>query len=279
MAMSSDRGANGMAMPARVDESLADAYTKTGTDWQLGPGRVYDRLAEIVVRSCPVPVRGARVLDLGAGTGAGSRAALDAGAEDVVAVDTALGMLLAEAACRPPAAVADARCLPFAGGAFDVAVALFSLNHLSEPAIGLREAVRVLRSGGGLVASAYAEDDTHPVKAAVESAAVDRGWRPAQWYEALRREAIPKLATVERATAAAVDAGIREPHVEELRVPFPHLRSADLVAWRLGMAQLAPFVATLGSDGRAALTADAEARLGPSPPPLVRCIIVLTAGV
>ena len=45
------------------------------------------------------------------------------------------------------------------------------------------------------------------------------------------------------------------------------------MAWRLGMAQLAPFVATLS----AALAADAEARLGSSPPALVRSLVVLTA--
>jgi SAM-dependent methyltransferase len=264
--------------PQRVDEeSLAAAYSRTGTDWQVGPGRIYDRLAEIVLLGCPVPVNGARVLDVGAGTGAGSRAAREAGAEHVVAIDAALGMLLADVTRRPPAAVADALRLPFAEGSFDVAVALFSLNHVNQPAAGMREAARVLRGGGGLVVSAYADDDTHAVKTAAESAAADRGWHPAPWYQAVRRDAVPKLATVERAMAVARDAGLRNPQVEKIRVPFPQLRPADLVAWRLGMAQLAPFVATLSSDGRAALAADAQARLGPSPPTLVRSLIVITA--
>src|ERR1700736_3978615 len=70
--------------PQRVDEeSLAAAYSRTGTDWQVGPGRIYDRLAEIVLLGCPVPVNGARVLDVGAGTGAGSRAAREVGAGHV----------------------------------------------------------------------------------------------------------------------------------------------------------------------------------------------------
>ena len=83
----------------------------------------------------------------------------------------------------------------------------------------------------------------------------------------MREEAVPRLATVERAAAAAEAAGLTGVEVQPRRVPFPDLTAGDLVAWRLGMAQLAPFVATLSADARAALAADAEARLGSSPPP------------
>ncbi len=257
--------------------SVADAYSSTGGSWQRGPGRVYDRLAETLVRGCPVPVRDASVLDVGAGTGAGSRAVLAAGAAGVVAADAAWGMLRFDADARPPAAVADARFLPFDAGRFDVVVAFFSLNHVTDPAAGLREAARVLRPGGGLVASAYAEDDTHPVKPAVEAAAAERGWQSPPWYRSMREDAVPRLATVERATEAAVAAGLAEADVAALRVPFPELTAADLVEWRLGMAQLAPFVDTLAPAARAALAADAQARLGPSPAPLVRSLVVITA--
>jgi SAM-dependent methyltransferase len=255
-----------------VIDGVADAYSAGGAAWEAGPARVYDRLASVLVERCPGGVAGRVVLDLGAGTGAASRAALAAGAGAVVAVDAAPGMLAHARADRPPAAAGDATALPFAAGSFGAVVAAFSLNHLTDPAAGLAEAARVLRPGGGLVASAYAAADEHPVKAAVDAACAAAGWSPAPWVGRLRSEAMARLATVEaaREAAAALDGAI----VEEIGVELPDLTPADLVAWRLGMAQVASFVAALDDDAREALVADALGRLG-APPPLVRrCIVV-----
>jgi len=257
--------------------TLADAYSATGGAWQAGPGRVYDRLAEHLVAACPGEVGGRRVLDVGAGTGAASRAAIAAGAAHVVASDLAGGMLVHDAGSRPPAVRGDARFLPFPEATFGAVVAAFCLNHLVEPAEGLAEAARVLAPGGGMVASAYADDDTHPVKASVEAACAAAGWVPGGWYEDLRRDAMPGLATVARAGSAARSAGLHESEVTHQQVPFPDLAPIDLVHWRLGMAQVAPFVAALRPQAREALLADALDRLGPSPPPLVRSMIVITA--
>lgn len=258
-----------------MTSSVAEAYSSTAPAWQAGPGRVYDRLAEVVAEACPVSLAGALVLDLGAGTGAATRAAERRGAK-VVAVDLAIGMLTAEAAARPPAAVADVLALPFVEGAFDAVLAAFSLNHVGDAVTGLREAVRVLRPGGGLVVATYADDDDHPVKEATEAAARDRGWQQPSWYEAVRTETAPRLGTVERATEVADQAGLVGAAVAHLRVPFPDLGRHELVAWRLGLAQLAPFVARLPPAGRAGLTADAVARLGEDTPILVRSLILLT---
>ncbi|HUP87345.1 MAG TPA: methyltransferase domain-containing protein [Acidimicrobiales bacterium] len=254
--------------------SLSEAYSATGQAWQAGPGKVYDRLADELAARCPVRLEGARVLDLGAGTGAGSRAAQRRGAE-VVAVDVAVGMLEVDADARPPAAVGDALGLPFAGGAFDVVLAAFSLNHLADPVAGLREAARVLRPGGGLVVATYASDDDHPVKRATEAAAAARGWRREPWYEALQTEIVPRLATLERAAGVASAAGLTGADVANVRVPFPRLGPHDLVAWRLGMAHLAPFVGHLPPSEQVALAADAVARLGPGAPALVSSLVLL----
>jgi SAM-dependent methyltransferase len=264
-----------------VPGSLTAAYSATGAAWQQGPGRVYDRLADTVVAACPVPVGGRLVLDLGAGTGAASRALLRAGAR-VVAVDNALGMLLAVApgarGGRPPGAAGEALALPFVGGGFGAVVAAFCLNHLADPAAGLAEAARVTDPGGSVVVSAYAEDDDHPVKAAVEEAASRAGWSTPPWYEELKVEAIPRLATPERmAEVAAGVPGLTERRVARHEIPFPDLSPSDLVAWRLGMAPLAPFVAALDQPDRARLSRVALDRLGADPPPLVRRILVLTA--
>jgi ubiquinone/menaquinone biosynthesis C-methylase UbiE len=258
-----------------VTAGAAAAYS--GAAWERGPARIYNRLATVVVSALPVPVDGASALDLGAGTGAATQALLAAGSEHVVAVDAAMGMLTHDAGRRPPAVAGDALALPFAAGAFDATVAAFSLNHLTDPAAGLREAARVTRLGGGVVASAYADDDDHPVKHAVVAALTARGWKPEPWYQALQTAAAPKLGTVAAARAAAVAADL-DAEVDHAVVPFPDLDAPALVAWRLGLAQHAPFVDALPTDAdRAAVVDDATALLGDSWPPLERSIIILRA--
>jgi SAM-dependent methyltransferase len=258
-----------------VSGTLAAAYTAAGDAWQAGPGRIYDRLARELVDRCPGGVAGRRVLDLGAGTGAASRAATASGVREVVAVDVATGMLARDRASRPPAVAGDALALPLRDRSFGAVVAAFSLNHLTDPGAGLAEAARVLDLGGGLAVSAYAADDAHPVKEAVESACSARGWEPPDWHRVVRSEAMPLLATVKGATDAAACV-LDGAEVSALRVAFPDLSPRQLVGWRLGMAQVADFVAALPSPARASLEADAMARLGPDPPVLVRSCITIT---
>lgn len=252
----------------------ASAYSATADAWQRGPARIYDRMSEVVVECCPVPVAGARALDLGAGTGAASRALLRASAARVVAVDAAHGMLALDAGRRPPAVVGDALALPFTPRAFDATVAAFSLNHLENPGAGLAEAARVTRRGGAVLAAAYADDDFHPVKDAVETALAAQGWRPEPWYQEVRAITAPKLATVEAARAAAAEADL-DLDVVALRVPFPGLVADDLVWWRLGLAQHARFLASLTPIERDAVVADALDRLGSGWPELDRSIILV----
>lgn len=264
-------GRSGLAVTVGVA-----AYSATGGAWQQGPGFIYDRLAEVLVGRSPIPLDECRVLDVGAGTGAATRAALAAGAAAVVAVDAAYGMLAYEAPQRPPAAVGDALALPFTASAFDAAVAAFSLNHLTDPAAGLREMARVTRSGGALLAAAYAADDNHPVKTAVEAALAARGWVAEAWYATLRATAIPRLATVDACAAAGAAAAL-DAQVELALVPFRELDAQDLVAWRLGMPQHAPFLSRLPPDDRDAVVTDAVARLGDTAVPLVRPILIMAA--
>lgn len=256
--------------------AVAAAYSATAEAWHRGPDRIYDRLARVLVAASPVSLEGARVLDVGAGTGAVSRAVLAAGAGAAVASDAAFGMLAHRAGERPPAVVGDLLALPFADAAFDAAVAGFSLNHLTDPAAGLREMARVTRRGGALLAASYAADDTHPVKSAVEAALTARGWEPEPWFLTLRTSTTAALATVEHATAAALGAGL-DASVEVVRVPFPDLGPHDLVDCRLGLAQHAPFVARLSPTERDALAAESVRRLGDRPPPLVRSVVVMRA--
>lgn len=253
---------------------VAAAYDSTGAAWARGPQRVYERLADMLCERSPVALPGARVLDLGAGTGAATDAATRRGAE-VVAVDIALGMLAARQDATVPAVVADVRRLPFASGSFDLVLAAFSLSHVAAPDVALREARRVLRAGGGAVVAGYAEDHGHPVTAAVDAAAMAAGWRPPAWSERLRVETMPLMATVDRAEAVAAAAGVPDGRATLVQVGFADLDGDDLVAWRLGMAHVAPFVASLPAPDRTRLTADARARLGSAFPPLSRSVTVL----
>src|SRR5262245_19136812 len=99
----------------------------------------------------------ARVLEVGCGTGAVSRAIArrpEVGA--VVASDPSpffleRGRELAGGLAKLSFAEADARALPFDDGTFDAAVLHTALCHIPEPAAALAEAYRVLRGGGSLV--------------------------------------------------------------------------------------------------------------------------------
>jgi ubiquinone/menaquinone biosynthesis C-methylase UbiE len=258
----------------RYAAAVARAYDSTGQAWAWGAARVYDRLADALVAAAPVPVAGRRVLDVGAGTGAASRAVARRGGLPV-ALDRSSGMLRAG---DPgiPAAVADAAALPVATGAAGGAVAAFSLNHLHDPAAGLAEMRRACRPGSPLVAAAYAADDGHPVKRAVERAVSAVGWRPDTWYDELRSNVVARLATTEGMADAAARAGVGG-DVRRMDVPIAGLTADDLLAWRLGMAQVAPFLATLDDATRASVVRQARALLGPGPPPLIRSVIVLLA--
>jgi ubiquinone/menaquinone biosynthesis C-methylase UbiE len=253
---------------------VAEAYSATGAAWQAGPGRVYDRLAEVLVAAAPVPLAGRVVLDVGAGTGAASRAVARAGGHPI-AVDVAPGMLAAIAGGGPGLAC-DARALAVGDGAVGAVVAAFSFNHVPDPVCALAEAARVVAPGGAVLASAYASDDDHPVKAAVDAAALEHGWEPAPWITEMRTSAAPLLATVERAAAAADSAGLHRAEAHHIEVPFPDLTAADLVAWRMGMAQLAPYLAAQPAETAAKIEVRALELLGDAPP-LVRRMIVLAA--
>lgn len=259
-----------------MSRGIASAYSATAEAWPRGPDRIYGRFAEVVVGRSPVPLEGGRVLDVGAGTGAASRVALAVGAASVVAVDVAFGMLACDAPQRPPGVVGDALALPFAAWTFDAAVAAFSLNHLTDPASGLREMARVTRPRGAILAAAFGDGDDHPVKAAVEQALVAWGWAPPPWYVTVQVEAAPRLAAPQACLAAATAAGL-DATVDVVRVSFPDLDARQLVATRLGLAQYDPFVASLPASDRTALVGTAVAALGEAVPPLMRSVLVLAA--
>jgi SAM-dependent methyltransferase len=248
--------------------ALADAYEHGAAAWAAGPSLVYGPLADLLVAFSPEPVAGRLTLEVGSGTGEGSRAALAAGAR-VIASDLAPGMLLLDRGRRPPAVAGDAVLLPFRNSAFDIVLAPFSLNHLADPGLGVREAARVAPL---LLASTYAADDDHPAKAAVETALQEEGWERPDWYTNVKA-VMTAWGTVDAVTTILQRSALDVLRVERLEVAFPHLGPVDMVAWRQGLAQCAPFVASLSAEARARSEARALEILGPDPEPIVRRVI------
>jgi ubiquinone/menaquinone biosynthesis C-methylase UbiE len=255
-------------------DALRRAYDQSAGAWGQGPARVYDELAATLLAHSPHSLTGATVADVGAGRGAATRALLALGAR-TVAVDVSHEMLRAEPGTR---LAADARRLPLRDDAVDAVVAAFSFNHLADPAAAFDEAARVTRPGGVVLASSYASDDDHPVKAAVDEAVRSAGWRPAPWVGEVRAAA-RQLATVDRALEVVASTKLQGATAQLVAVPFPQLTGAQLVAWRLGMATVAPWIDSLAPAHRADLLADAVDRLGRRPPTLERRMIVITGSV
>ena len=262
---SAELGSAGLAPEVRA------AYDAAAADWAGGPERMYAPLARALVAAAPLPVAGGRILDLGAGTGVVGRAALAAGAARVVAADLAVAMLRRGGPAQHPVA-ADATALPFRDQAFDLVVAAFCLNHLSEPGAALREARRV---GRGFAASTFAPGWTHPAKLAVDDALRPFGFQPPAWYLSLQREAGPAAQDPGRLAAQAASAGFSDVQVRTMTVPTGLSDPAQLASWRLGMAQVAPFLQSLDAGQRAAARRAAEQAVAGTGP-LVVSMLVLT---
>jgi SAM-dependent methyltransferase len=90
-----------------------------------------------------------RILDIGAGEGQVARLAAAQGSE-VVAVDPTWAQITvaAERAGGPTFAQAGAAALPFAGAAFDAAVACLVFEHITDVDEAIAEVARVVRPGG-----------------------------------------------------------------------------------------------------------------------------------
>lgn len=111
------------------------------------PNPFYERLAERSVAEFPFPVRGQRLLDLGAGRGHYSRAFRRAGAV-VAGVDLSAEDMFDSDVDPAGFLVADGTRLPFPDRVFDGVFCSNMLEHTPTPEGIIAEIERVLRPGG-----------------------------------------------------------------------------------------------------------------------------------
>jgi demethylmenaquinone methyltransferase/2-methoxy-6-polyprenyl-1,4-benzoquinol methylase len=213
-------------------------YDAGADAWAGAPARVYARFATAMMEDSPVAVSGAKVLDVGAGTGVACDAALALGARRAVASDISIEMLRHRAP-DIPAVVADGARLPFADASFDLVLSAFSLTHLPDPAAALAEWRRV--APAALIVT-FAPGPSHPAKVAIDAVMARFGFVSPPWYEQLKSELEPLVEDTSSLTAMVRSTGYREIEVTVRTVDTGLRTPSDIVDWRLGMAQLAQFV-------------------------------------
>jgi ubiquinone/menaquinone biosynthesis C-methylase UbiE len=253
-------------------DRVREAYDAAASAWAVGPEQAYDALADALLAAAPHDVRGALVLDLGAGTGPAARAARRAGAARVIGVDVS-SQMLAEGSGWDSVIVGDVTCLPVRDLCVDLTVAACCLGHLPDPLRALRETRRV---SGAVVASAFLAGWSHPAKAMVDAAATRHGFVVPSWYLWLKTDVEPAVDDPARLESLARGAGYRTVVVTTTTVDVGVRSPEQLVAWRLGMAHLAPFVASLGLAERSELRAECVDALAGAPP-LVIPLVLLAA--
>jgi ubiquinone/menaquinone biosynthesis C-methylase UbiE len=164
---------------------------------------------------------GTRVLDVGAGTGVAAEAALERGA-DAVGIDESLGMLRVGRAARPNvrSAAAEAIDLPFRDGAFDVVIANFVIAHFTKYQTALFDMTRVLRRGGRMALSAWADVDDDLTRAWLE---LVEGVVPRPVLQSSLAEALPwrdRFRDPGALQEALTDAGLRSVRTERRTYQF-----------------------------------------------------------
>ncbi|HEX9123585.1 MAG TPA: methyltransferase domain-containing protein [Actinomycetota bacterium] len=139
-------------------------------DWRTydGVAETYERIHAVRVRepardlvTLARPPAGGRVLDVGTGTGVAAQIAQEQVGEIGLAVgaDVSSGMLVVGHRARPGLSLvaAEAIDLPFRSGTFDAVIANFVVSHFTNYVTALFDMIRVLKPGGRLALSSWAD--------------------------------------------------------------------------------------------------------------------------
>ncbi len=254
-----------------------DHYRGAAMGWAQGATLTYAPIAALLIARTPIQLMGARVLDVGAGTGVCEAPLRAAGAATVIAADLSHDMLAWNRAARPPAVVADVMRLPFPDAVFEVVVASFVLNHLTDPVGGLAELARVTRPGGAVLATVYANSSHSGNRDTVDEIARTHGWEPPMWYAELKATATALLGTSSSMSAAAAAASLIDIKVDEEPVDVGITEPQALVDYRFGQAHFAEWLAQFSLDERSALRTAAVHAIEGTMEPFRPRVVFLTA--
>jgi SAM-dependent methyltransferase len=235
---------------------LRTAYDGSGDAWERGASLLYDRLARCIVEPFGAHLRGATVLDAGAGTGAVCRALRSAGAS-AVAVDSSADMLAHVGGAARGCVAGDLYALPFRDATFDGVCSAFTISHLDHPARALRELQRVVHSAGLLVVAVFGAAPTNASRDVIYDVAEDYGFVPPAWYIHLKTHTEPLTNTPALLLACSREAGFDYVTIDDIVIDSDLSSPDDVVAYRTGMAQLAPFVSALSGAQRERFLRDA----------------------
>lgn len=145
----------------RSYDAVAETYARIHAPRLAEPARDLVRLADVGP--------GERVLDVGTGTGVAAVAAEGSGGL-AIGLDESVGMLRAARTARPSLHLAAGRAidLPFADGTFDAVVGNFVVSHFTKYETALFDMTRVLRPGGRMALSAWADGEDELTRTWVE---------------------------------------------------------------------------------------------------------------
>jgi ubiquinone/menaquinone biosynthesis C-methylase UbiE len=200
----------------RSYDAVAETYER------IHARRFRDPAQDLVAMASPGP--GARVLDVGTGTGVAAEIAAETvgGTGAVVGIDASIGMLAVARRVRPQIRLVAAEVidLPFHNSTFDLAVGNFVLAHFTKYQTALYDILRVLRGGGTVAVTTWADgpDDLQNAWREIVETAVPREMldpalaQAAPWHERFRQRA-----AVEE---ALIDAGLRHVRTEVRRYRF-----------------------------------------------------------
>lgn len=141
-----------------------EAYERWAPTYPAAAHNPLMQAEQDVVAPLLAQVRATRALDIGTGSGRYLPSLAATGASTVVGLDFSMAMLV-HGDARYPRVCADARCLPFPRGAFDLINASLVAGDVTDLGAWSEELARVLSRGGHLIYS-----DFHP-------SWVEQGWQ------------------------------------------------------------------------------------------------------
>ena len=225
------------------------SFEVAGSDYDKFMGR-YSRLLAPQLADFASVAGGQRVIDAGSGPGALTEVLVERlGPGAVVAADPSAPFIAALRERLPgvEAVQAPAEELPFAGDAFDAALAQLAVHFMKDAVAGLREMARVTRPGGVIAASVWdLAGDRTPLSVL---------WRAAREIDPDVHDESGLAGAREGALAELFrQAGLTQVESTEHEVPF---KPATFEEWwdpfELGVGPAGKYVTSLDEESRAAV--------------------------